>query len=441
MNSEKCNINGVECTSEELIIATKRAILSENDVLEELQLMRKEAILSNHIKKYKIWQATDGRWKTKVPNGAKYGKLIARNTKENLENSIIQFYIEAKKEKAVTMEKIFPDWLEFKYLSTGKGTANKLQWVWNTYYKDSTIVKTELSKLTVGILSRWLLGLVNERNLSKKRYMEIKGLMNQLFDYCINEDIIQINLPRQIRFPSRNIFAESEEEQKPECEIIYTPETKKEVMSKALEQFEKTRNTAYLAICLNFSLALRVGELVALRESDIRGNTIRITRTEVKNYTRDASGNIIRDGYKVVSHTKTEKGTRTLILTKEARKYIDMVLDENKANGVKDKDYIFVSKNGYRMHEYCVNNVLRLCNGERNEKNGFDISGKPSGNHAIRKTCISELHDSQLLSDRMISDFAGHKDISTTQKYYIHSITPLTEKADVFEKVLGSKAV
>lgn len=93
------------------------------------------------------------------------------------------------------MEKIFPDWLEFKYLSTGKGTANKLQWVWNTYYKDSTIVKTELLKLTVGILSRWLLGLVNERNLSKKRYMEIKGLTNQLFDYCINEDIIQINLP------------------------------------------------------------------------------------------------------------------------------------------------------------------------------------------------------------------------------------------------------
>ena len=46
-----------------------------------------------------------------------------------------------------------------------------------------------------------------------------------------------------------------------------------------------------------------------------------------------------------------------------------------------------------------------------------------------------------LLPDRMISDFAGHKDISTTQKYYIHSVTPLTEKADVFAKVFGSKAM
>ena len=117
-----------------------------------------------------------------------------------------------------------------------------------------------------------------------------------------------------------------------------------------------------------------------------------------------------------------------------------MALDENKANRRNDEDYIFVSKSGERMHEYAVNNVLRRCNGARNEKDRFIISGKPSGNHAIRKTCISELHDSQLLPDRMISDFAGHKDISTTQKYYIHSVTPLTEKADVFDMVIGSKA-
>lgn len=92
------------------------------------------------------------------------------------------------------------------------------------------------------------------------------------------------------------------------------------------------------------------------------------------------------------------------------------------------------------MHDYAVNNVLRRCTGVRNEKDGF-IIGKLSGNHAIRKTCISELHDSQLLPDRMISDFAGHKDISTTQKYYIYSVTPLAEKADVFAKVFRTKAV
>lgn len=178
-----------------------------------------------------------------------------------------------------------------------------------------------------------------------------------------------------------------------------------------------------------------------LRESDIDGDTIHISRGEVKNYTKDENGKIVRNGYKVAQHPKTDAGIRTLVLTPDAKKYIKMALDENKANGRSDEDYIFLSKSGKRMHEYAVNNVLRRCNGVRNEKDRFIISGKPSGNHAIRKTCISELHGSQLLSDRMISDFAGHKDISTTQKYYIHSVTPLTEKADVFAKVFGSKAM
>lgn len=263
--------------------------------------------------------------------------------------------------------------------------------------------------------------------------------MNQFYDYCISHNMVQINPPRQLGMPSKNVFVETEA--KPEEEIIYSSNTKSEVIKEALAQFNKTKNTAYLAICLNFNLGLRIGELVALRECDIKENTIHICRAESKNYAKDKNGKIVRDGYKVVQHPKTDAGIRTLILTPDAKKYIKMALDENNANGRSDEDYIFLSKSGERMHEYAVNNVLRRCNSVRNEKDRFIISGKPSGNHAIRKTCISELHDSQLLPDRMISDFAGHKDISTTQKYYIHSVTPLTDTAEVFAKVFSSKAV
>lgn len=385
-----------------------------------------------------MWQANDGRWKTKLPDGSKYGKLVAKATLENLENFIVDYY-KALGEEKENLEAVYPKFIECKYLSSEKGTANKLQWVWNTYYKNSTIIKVELSKMTVGDLSEWLLELIAKRNLTKKKYVEVKGIMNQLYDYCISHNMVQINLPRQIAMPSKNVFIEPEA--KPEEVIIYSSTTKREVIKEALEQFEKTKNTAYLAICLNFNLGLRVGELVALRECDIKENIIHICRAESKNYTKDKNGKIVRDGYKVVQHPKTDAGIRTLILTPDAKKYIKMALDENKANGRSDEDYIFLSKSGERMHEYAVNNVLRRCNGVRNEKDRFIISGKPSGNHAIRKTCISELHDSQLLPDRMISDFAGHKDISTTQKYYIHSVTPLTEKADVFAKVFKPKAV
>ena len=432
-------LNTVKNVIEMLNNLPERDNLNTDDVLEEVkEIMKRNTILKQHKENYKVWQAKDGRWKTKLPDGSRYGKLVAKATLENLENFIVDYY-KAMGEEKENLEAVYPKFIEYKYLSSEKSTANKLQWFWNTYYKDRTIIKVELSKMTVGDLSDWLLELIDKRNLTKKRYLEVKGLMNQLYDYCISHNMVQINLPRQLGMPSKNVFVETEA--KPEEEIIYSSDTKSEVIKEALAQFNKTKNTAYLAICLNFNLGLRIGELVALLECDIKEDTIHICRAESKNYTKDKNGKIHADGYRVVQHPKTDAGIRTLVLTPYAKKYIKMALDENKANGRSDEDYIFLSKSGERMHEYAVNNVLRRCNGVRNEKDRFIISGKPSGNHAIRKTCISELHDSQLLPDRMISDFAGHKDISTTQKYYIHSVTPLTEKADVFAKVFSSKAV
>ena len=42
MNSNVCNIDGVKCTKEELLEATERAMISKNDVLKELELMKRE---------------------------------------------------------------------------------------------------------------------------------------------------------------------------------------------------------------------------------------------------------------------------------------------------------------------------------------------------------------------------------------------------------------
>ena len=380
-------LNNVKNLSEMLKFIVKRDNLNLDDVLKDMDDMRRDTILKQHKENYKVWQANDGRWKTKLPDGSKYGKLVAKATLENLENFIVEFYKAKEETDKITMATIYPKFLEYKYLSSEKGTANKLQWVWNTYYKDSDIVNEDITKITVGKLSDWLLKLIAERKLTRKKYIEAKCLMNQLYNYCITHDIVQVNLPRQIAMPSKNVFAEPKA--KLEEEIIYSSDTKSEVIKEALAQFNKTKNTAYLAICLNFNLGLRIGELVALCESDIEDNVIHITKAEVKNYTKDENGKIHADGYRVAQHPKTDAGIRTLVLTPDAKKYIKMALDENKANGRSDKDYIFVSKSGERMHEYAVNNVLRRCNGVRNEKDRFIISGKPSGNHAVRKTCIS----------------------------------------------------
>ncbi|MDO4304519.1 MAG: tyrosine-type recombinase/integrase, partial [Bacillota bacterium] len=166
--------------------------------------------------------------------------------------------------------------------------------------------------------------------------------------------------------------------------------------------------------------------------------TIDIIREEVKTYIKYENGSIHRNGYEVVNHTKTQCGKRKLILTPVAKKYIQMAIERNKELGISDEDSIFLNKKGDRLHDHAVNNVLRRLNGVKNEKDSFVITARPRGNHAIRKTCISELHNSRLLSDDTIKTFAGHKDISTTQKCYIHQVKPITEYADVFTEVFDS---
>ncbi len=255
--------------------------------------------------------------------------------------------------------------------------------------------------------------MISQKQLTHKQFKEMKSVINMMYDYAISYNYTTTNFPRQIRGFSDRIF--QEETAKPISEIVYDSAAKNDVIHKALKQYEKTGNTAYLAVCLNFTLALRVGELVAL--------------------TKDDNGKLHRNGYEIVNHTKTQCGMRKLILTENAKQYIQMAIDRNRELGISDGDYVFLNKKGSKIHDHAINNVLRRLNSVRNEKDAFVIADRPSGNHAIRKTCISELHDPKLLSDDTIKTFAGHKDISTTQKCYIHQVKPITEYADAFKNV------
>ncbi len=53
--------------------------------------------------------------------------------------------------------------------------------------------------------------------------------------------------------------------------------------------------------------------------------------------------------------------------------------------------------------------------------------------------CLSNMNASHLLSDEEIRAFAGHKDISTTQKCYFFATDSLTSRKDAYESAITSK--
>lgn len=400
------------------------------DVLEQVKSMKNKEILVQHEKFCKIWQATDGRFKTKVPDekSPQGKKLIAKTSREDLENYIIEYYKsrQEQKENPYTMKALYQEWFKYKCTDTSKANANKLQWVWNKYFAESYIITMDIRSIDVITLKTWFLNAIKKHELSSKKYKEMKSVANMLFDYAVEKNIVTANISRSVHGIYRKNFFEPNK--KEAAEQVYIDDESQLILQQAEKQYEKTKNVAYLAICLNFFLVLRVGELVVLKVEDFLESYVNICRQELKTYYEDETGKFHRNGYYLDLHTKTDAGKRKIYLSERAKKYLDMILQHNKCNGF-NSEYLLLDKDGERPHEYSINNVLRRLNKQ--------INTIQKGNHSIRKTVISRMIESNELSNEEIREFAGHKDFSTTAKYYNYSTVSWDKRTDAFEKALG----
>ncbi len=84
-----------------------------------------------------------------------------------------------------------------------------------------------------------------------------------------------------------------------------------------------------------------------------------------------------------------------------------------------------------RMNNDAINNVLRRLNRM--------LKTPQKGNHSIRKTCISNMGASKVLTDEEIRMFAGHKDFSTTAKHYMYVTDTMDNRSSAYETAIGSK--
>ncbi len=402
-----------------------------DDVLDDILTMEKEYYLEQHP--YEIYYSEhDKRYRTYLPpkkDGEKR-KPITAVTKENLENKIAAYYKQMEEKPSVvdTFEKLYPLFLDYKGKETSLANAHKLNWVWETYYKDDDIVKCKFSEITVIMLKTWFLDKIAEHKLTSRKYKEMKSIMNMLYDFAIESNLTNRNVSRVIHGISYKKYAV--EHEKAPTEQVYVNDEEEKIIKMALEQYERTKNTAYLGVCLNFTLALRVGEVVALKTSDFSETKVHIQRTEIKHYDKLDNGKIIRNGYEVVSHGKTPNAVRELPLTGISKEFLSMIVKANEERNFYS-EYLLLDKDGERMHNDAINNVLRRLNRM--------IKTTQKGNHSIRKTCISNMGESGALSNEEIRTFAGHKDFSTTEKYYMHATTSIENRADAYEKAINSK--
>lgn len=406
-------------------LATLKTI---DDVLVEIENMQKEYYLKQHP--YKIYfSESDRRWRTYLPSKDGKRKPITSVTQENLEKKIADYYRQIEEKKiANTIEAIYPLFLNYKSKETTLANAHKLNWVWEKFCENDPIIRRPLTEIKVPELKEWYIDMISKHALTNKKFKELKSLLNMIYDYAIDMEIASYNVSRNVKGISYKKYAIPNK--KMITEQVYVDCEEENIINLAIEQYRKTQNTAYLGICLNFALALRVGELVALKITDFTVDTVHITRQEIKHYIRKPDQTIHRNGYEIVPYTKSLESDREVILTEYARTIYIMLLHANQQKGFQS-EYLMLDKQGNRMHNDAINNVLRRLNAKLNTPQ--------KGNHSIRKTCLSNMNASHLLSDEEIRAFAGHKDISTTQKCYFFATDSLTSRKDAYESAITSK--
>lgn len=401
-----------ETDMDALKLLLSRGNISVNDVLDNIKYMKNQKILNSHLEHYKIWQGKDGRFRSYVPDGSNiYGrKLLIKSTMENLENAIIGFYKEHEKRDPFCLEKLYPDWINYKSLHTdSQAYIRRINNDWVKYYKDTELVQKPLDTLTYIYLDTWAHEMVKKHGLTKKQFFNMAVILRQSLIYAADCGYISESPFERVHINPK-LFQKAKK--KADKTQVFLTDEQPKIIDAAFRDFMEKDCSHALAIPLLFLLGLRAGELVALKFSDIdeeKNGYIHIQRMEIRIDEPDADGNWHTARYEVAEHAKTKAGDRNLYLPAKAREILSMLKIWNLEHGYTDTGYIFMGKKG-RLHEHSISYRLRLYCRQ---------CGIPErSQHKIRKTYISTLIDSGTININYIRQQVGHEDERTTYGNY-----------------------
>ena len=205
-------------------------------------------------------------------------------------------------------------------------TARKNRCDWNTYFKDTALVRMRVSVITPADLKDLFKEMTVGQKMTRHAFGNAKGLLNQLFDLAYEQNLIKTNICRN--FATRHLKFRPEDCKQ---DLVYSTEDRDAIC----DALEDSYNVFDEAIVMQFCLSCRVSEVKALYWSDIdfEHRTVHIHREVVDG----------KDGEQIVKQqTKNgmSDGNRYLPLTKRAERCLTKIpRPENKDSLIFQKDY------------------------------------------------------------------------------------------------------
>lgn len=270
-----------------------------------------------------------------------------------------------------------------------------------------------MRNLTVRDYIRFFETITKDGNLTSKTVSNLRSLLNKIYSYAIFEDIVSHNPVKDVDFSKFNYYVPDNSEE------VYSSADRK----KLLCYLKDIKEPYSLAIQLDFHVTCRIGELKALKWSDIDfdNRTISINKQDVQQYDMNEDLSFSSSQSQVVNRIKGNKpmGKRTIPMTGEAMRILKDAAEINP-----DGEYVFMPF-GKRMLTDTFNEYLhKYC----------DQAGiKYHSSHKIRFTSCSTLYDGQNLA--ALSRLMGHSKVETTL-HYLRNTNPDDDMLLQMEKKL-----
>ena len=378
------------------------------DMQEKLEKQLEKQLQEVH--KNKIFKTSDGRYKTHNPQ-------IIKKTRIELLISLFEYYFHhspLEKRRIPTIKTLYPKWLETYMILIEQGhrsigSIRHYKSDYTKFLKGTSLESKDIRKITFQEIKQFYASITAGQEITRKVLNNVKTLINQIFDFARDQNIPVINT-----HDIRTVDLACKETDN--SEKVYSDDERSKIIDTCL----KNNNVYSRCIGLMFCLCVRIGEIKALKWSDVdfENKRVYIHRSMVQ----VSENGVYAD--KCVDRTKGKK--------KKCNRYenlsdlgIYFLKEQRKETGF--CEYVFMSNN-HPLLTNMINKKLKIiC-----EMSGVEYLSS----HKIRFWAVTAMYNANIPTSN-IQYTAGHTNPATTEHYKRLAKSQPSINSDIWSDLFG----
>ena len=376
----------------ELTEAIELGIIDMSAVHHSIMMNRKQQVLKMH--KYKISLGSDGRYQTMfVDTVTGKRKNIKGRSEDEILTKLVDLYYQTSYIDKLTFLDVYEQWLEHKKLTTSSvNTIVRHKQHYDRYFVSSKLDSMKFKKIDSIFLAEQCCQIIKSYNMSNKEWQNVKTILNGMYEYATAKKYIQSNIMHDVKITVkfRQVVKKSYKTE------VFNNKEIEELNAYLDAMISETQDASFYAVRLNLLCGLRVGELTALKWSDIENMKLHVIREEVRNQETNT--------YAIEEHTKTHED-RYVTLVPKAVELLSKIQHQGEYVFMRDSERLTSRQIQYVLEKYA----------ERNNK-------IVKRSHKMRKTYASRLANANVSLD-CIRENMGHSNLQTTLSYVYNTAT------------------